>query len=195
MAGNVLRSDLYGGLLRVAMVALVAVALIATSGWGVDRYDVLVRTDNTQDVAVDTKVYMQGLEVGRVASIAPRPVGAAGKLEFIVRLSLLDRFPDGTPLRLPRATTAEVTSALLGGAQLQLTVQADTGGTLAAMVLEGTEAVAAARQLIGATNPVEAAPGSIRGDFALEVTFNMVHGSDSDESAEREIGIWFPELA
>ena len=69
-----------------------------------------------------------------------------------------------------------------------------TGGTLVAMVLEGHEAVAAARQLIGATNPVEAAPGSIRGDFALEVTFNMVHGSDSDESAEREIGIWFPEL-
>jgi len=70
-----------------------------------------------------------------------------------------------------------------------------TGGTLVAMVLEGTEAVAAARQLIGATNPVEAAPGSIRGDYALEVTFNMVHGSDSDESAEREIGIWFPELS
>jgi len=70
-----------------------------------------------------------------------------------------------------------------------------TGGPLVAMVLEGIEAVAAARQLIGATNPVEAAPGSIRGDFALEVTFNMVHGSDSDESAEREIGIWFPELS
>ena len=70
-----------------------------------------------------------------------------------------------------------------------------TGGTLVAMVLEGHEAVAAARQAIGATNPVEAAPGSIRGDFALEVTFNMVHGSDSDESAEREIEIWFPELS
>ncbi|MGA8745331.1 MAG: nucleoside-diphosphate kinase [Solirubrobacterales bacterium] len=70
-----------------------------------------------------------------------------------------------------------------------------TGGTLVAMVLEGHDAVAAARQLIGATNPVEAAPGSIRGDFALEVTFNMVHGSDSEESAEREIEIWFPELA
>jgi nucleoside-diphosphate kinase len=69
-----------------------------------------------------------------------------------------------------------------------------TGGTLVAMVLEGTEAVAAARQLIGATNPTEAAPGSIRGDYALEVTFNMVHGSDSEESAQREIGIWFPEL-
>jgi nucleoside-diphosphate kinase len=70
-----------------------------------------------------------------------------------------------------------------------------TGGTLVAIVLEGTEAVAAARALIGATNPVEAAPGSIRGDYALEVTFNMVHGSDSDESAAREIGIWFPELS
>lgn len=69
-----------------------------------------------------------------------------------------------------------------------------TGGPLVAAVLEGPHAVDAARQLIGSTDPVEAAPGSIRGDFALEVTFNMVHGSDSAESAEREIGIWFPEL-
>lgn len=69
-----------------------------------------------------------------------------------------------------------------------------TGGPLVAAVLEGHEAVAAARQLIGATNPIEAAPGSIRADFGLEVTFNLVHGSDSDESAEREIAIWFPEL-
>jgi nucleoside-diphosphate kinase len=68
-----------------------------------------------------------------------------------------------------------------------------TGGPLVAAVLEGHEAVGAARQVIGATNPIEATPGSIRGDFALEVTFNMVHGSDSDESAEREIGIWFGE--
>jgi nucleoside-diphosphate kinase len=69
-----------------------------------------------------------------------------------------------------------------------------TRGSLVAMVLEGEEAVPAARSLIGATNPVEAVPGSIRGDFALEVTFNLVHGSDSDATAEREIGLWFPEL-
>ena len=69
-----------------------------------------------------------------------------------------------------------------------------TGGPLVAMVLEGDEAVTAARQLIGATNPLEATTGSIRGDFATEVTFNLVHGSDSDESAEREIAIWFPDL-
>ena len=69
-----------------------------------------------------------------------------------------------------------------------------TSGALVAMVLEGGEAVAAARQVIGATNPIEAAPGSIRGDYAVEVTFNLVHGSDSDESADREIAHWFPEL-
>ena len=69
-----------------------------------------------------------------------------------------------------------------------------TGGPLVAMVLEGVEAVRAARQLIGATDPIEAETGSIRGDFGTEVTFNLVHGSDSDESAAREIGIWFPEL-
>jgi nucleoside-diphosphate kinase len=70
-----------------------------------------------------------------------------------------------------------------------------TRGPLVAAIMEGHEAVAAARQVIGATNPIEAAPGSIRGDFGLEVTFNMVHGSDSDESAEREISIWFPDAA
>ena len=68
-----------------------------------------------------------------------------------------------------------------------------TSGPLVAMVLEGEQAVTAARQVIGATNPLEAAPGSIRGDFAIPVGQNMVHGSDSPESAEREIGIWFPE--
>jgi nucleoside-diphosphate kinase len=69
-----------------------------------------------------------------------------------------------------------------------------TRGPLVAMVLEGTSAVEAARQVIGATNPLEAAPGSIRGDLATEITFNLVHGSDSAESAAREIGIFFPEL-
>ena len=69
-----------------------------------------------------------------------------------------------------------------------------TGGPLVALVLEGHEAVKAARQVIGATNPLEAAPGSIRGDFGLEVQTNLVHGSDSPESAAREIGLFFPEL-
>ena len=69
------------------------------------------------------------------------------------------------------------------------------GLRIVAMVLVGHEAVVAARQVIGATNPLEASPGSIRGDYALEVGQNMVHGSDSNESAAREAALFFPELA
>ena len=66
-----------------------------------------------------------------------------------------------------------------------------TSGPIVAIVLEGSEAVQAARQVIGATNPLEAAPGSIRADYALEVGRNMVHGSDSPESGEREAALFF----
>jgi nucleoside-diphosphate kinase len=69
-----------------------------------------------------------------------------------------------------------------------------TSGPLVALVLEGESAVVAARQIIGATNPLEANTGSIRGDFALEVGQNMVHGSDAPESAQREVGLFFPGL-
>jgi nucleoside-diphosphate kinase len=69
-----------------------------------------------------------------------------------------------------------------------------TSGPLVALVLEGESAVVAARQIIGATNPLEANTGSIRGDYALEVGQNMVHGSDAPESAQREVGLFFPDL-
>jgi nucleoside-diphosphate kinase len=69
-----------------------------------------------------------------------------------------------------------------------------TSGPLVALVLEGQDAVKAARQVIGSTNPLEAATGSIRGDFAIEVGQNMVHGSDSAESAAREAKLFFPSL-
>jgi nucleoside-diphosphate kinase len=69
-----------------------------------------------------------------------------------------------------------------------------TSGPIVAMVLEGQDAVTAARQVIGATNPLNAAPGSIRGDFAIELGQNMVHGADSDASAAREAALFFPEL-
>ena len=132
MSANVQRTDLYVGVFLVSVVALVVVALVATSGWGTDRYDIFVRTTSAQDLTVDTRIFLQGLEVGRITQINPRPAGSAGQLEFILRLSLLDRFPDGTPLRLPRGTDAEVVqSSPLGGSQVQLMVRSDSGGTLA----------------------------------------------------------------
>ena len=69
-----------------------------------------------------------------------------------------------------------------------------TSGPLVAMVLEGDEAVEVVRALNGATDGRKAAPGTIRGDLSLSNRENLVHGSDSVESAEREIGIWFPDL-
>ena len=67
-----------------------------------------------------------------------------------------------------------------------------SSGPIVAAILEKDNAVADFRTLIGATNPREAAPGTIRGDLAIEMGENLVHGSDSDESAEREIAIFFP---
>ena len=70
-----------------------------------------------------------------------------------------------------------------------------TSGPLVAMVLEGEAAIRAARQVIGATNPLEATTGSIRGDYATSVGQNMVHGSDAPESAQREVALFFGDLA
>ena len=70
-----------------------------------------------------------------------------------------------------------------------------TGGPLVALVVQGPRAVEATRTLMGVTDPVKSAPGSLRGDFCLEIGENLVHGSDSPESAAREIALFFPGLA
>ena len=69
-----------------------------------------------------------------------------------------------------------------------------TGGSLVAAVIEGPEAIASWRSMMGATNPAAAAPGTIRGDLATETQMNVTHGSDSPESAAREIALFFPTL-
>ena len=71
------------------------------------------------------------------------------------------------------------------------TVEFMTSGLVVAMVLAGESAIETVRDMIGALEPVEARPGTIRGDFTLSIRRNLVHGSDSPESAEREIPIWF----
>ncbi|MFY9588112.1 MAG: nucleoside-diphosphate kinase [Actinomycetota bacterium] len=69
-----------------------------------------------------------------------------------------------------------------------------TGGPLVAMAVEGEEAIATVRTTMGATDPKKAAPGTIRGDLAIELTENIVHGSDSPDSAKRELALFFPDL-
>ncbi|QQE76819.1 nucleoside-diphosphate kinase [Alicyclobacillus sp. SO9] len=70
-----------------------------------------------------------------------------------------------------------------------------TSSPVFAMVWEGENAIATARTMMGKTNPAESAPGTIRGDLGLTIGMNIIHGSDSPESANREIGLWFPEGA
>ena len=79
----------------------------------------------------------------------------------------------------------------VGKAFFEPLVRYITSGPLVAAVLEGPRAVEVVRKTMGTTDPAEAAAGTIRGDFALTVGFNLVHGSDSNESAEREIGLFF----
>ena len=69
-----------------------------------------------------------------------------------------------------------------------------TGGPLVAMVVDGPRAVEAVRNLMGVTDPVAATPGSLRGDYALEIGQNIVHGSDSPDSGRREVALFFPRL-
>lgn len=72
-------------------------------------------------------------------------------------------------------------------------VQFVTGGPVVTMIVEGPNAISVMRAMMGATNPFNAAPGTIRGDFGLDLTQNLIHGSDSPESAKREIALFFPE--
>ncbi len=95
-------------------------------------------------------------------------------------------------IELAQAHYAEHASRPFFGSLLEFI----TSGPVVAVVVEGPRAVAAFRQLAGGTDPVEkATPGSIRGDYGLETQENLVHGSDSPESAAREIALWFPGLA
>ena len=102
------RQDFLVGLLIIAAIGVVVGALIATSGWGERRYDIYVRAASAQGLTVDTKVLVQGLQVGRVTSILPQVNPSTGSVSFLARLSLVERFDKGTQLRLPLGTRAEI---------------------------------------------------------------------------------------
>lgn len=102
------RQDLLVGGLLVAATAVVVGALIATSRIGERRYDLYMRAASAEAINVDTRVTLQGLEVGRVASVSPRVDSATRAVAFVVRLRIAERFPDGSSLAMPVGTVAEV---------------------------------------------------------------------------------------
>jgi nucleoside-diphosphate kinase len=97
-------------------------------------------------------------------------------------------------MQVTRALAEEHYAEHVGKGFFEDLVSFITSGPIVAMVLEGPSAVSVARTMMGPTDPLAAPPGTIRGDYALEIGENIVHGSDSVQSAEREIGLYFDQL-
>ncbi|HWO90101.1 MAG TPA: MlaD family protein [Gemmatimonadales bacterium] len=129
------RTDFYVGLFLVATVAIVVAAFVVTGRLWSDDYDLYVRTNNAQAITVDTRIYLQGVEVGRVAGINPVQDTTTGQVEFVIRASITRRFADGSEVRLPRGTEAILETQLLGGSTLLLRVPPDTA--IATAIREG----------------------------------------------------------
>lgn len=105
------RQDFYVGLLIVVTIALIVGALIATSGWGERRYDLYVRVASADGISQGTPVLIQGLDVGQVTSISPRVDSVTRLIAFVAKLSVKERFEDGSSLQLPMGTRAELVQA------------------------------------------------------------------------------------
>lgn len=105
------RQDFYVGLLLVVTIALVIGALIATSGWGERRYDLYVRVTSADGISRGTAVVIEGLDVGQVTSILPRVDSTTRRISFVAKLSVKERFEDGSRLQLPFGTRAELVQA------------------------------------------------------------------------------------
>lgn len=105
------RQDFIVGLFIVGAIAVVIGALLATSGWGERRYDLYLRTANAEGLSADSKVLLQGLEVGRVASVSPRVDSMTRTITFVARLSVIGRFPSGASLQLPAGTRGQLEPA------------------------------------------------------------------------------------
>lgn len=105
------RQDFFVGLFIVGAIAVVIGALLATSGWGERRYNLYLRTANAEGLTADSKVLLQGLEVGRVASVSPRVDSMTRTVSFVAKLSVIGRFPSGASLQLPKGTRGQLEPA------------------------------------------------------------------------------------
>ncbi|MGH7671289.1 MAG: MlaD family protein [Gemmatimonadales bacterium] len=141
------RQDFYVGLLIVAAIALLVGALIATSGWGERRYDLYLRVASAEGLSQDTRAFVQGLEVGRVRSVSPRVDSVTGTISFVARLSVAQAFADGSSLRLPLGTRAEINASNpLAPAHISLQLPDTRGARGARPFLEPGDTIAMGRR-------------------------------------------------
>jgi ABC-type transporter Mla subunit MlaD len=117
------RRDLLVGLFVLTALGIIVGTLIVTSGLGNVRYTIYMRTESAQDLTRDTRVLLQGLEIGRVAQLNPVRTGIGGVLNFVGKLSINEKFPDGTPVALPagsRAVIAQTSSNPISAPVVQI---------------------------------------------------------------------------
>ena len=133
------RQDFVVGLLLVVTVGLVIGALLATSGWGQRRYALYVRVANAEGISADTRVMVEGLEIGRVSSIVPRVDPASSRVSFIARLSLAQEFENGAKLLLPLGTRASIApvSQISSASEIVLILPDSTHGAAQRMLGAG----------------------------------------------------------
>lgn len=132
------RQDFMVGLVIVGAIAVVVGALLATSGWGERRYDLYLRAASAEGLTADSKVLLQGLEVGRVMRVSPRVDSTARTVSFVAKLSMIERFSGGADLRLPAGTRGRLEPASqISSTVLIRIVLPDSGGRTARLLAEG----------------------------------------------------------
>lgn len=132
------RQDFIVGLVIVGAIAVVVGALLATSGWGERRYDLYLRAASAEGLTADSKVLLQGLEVGRVMRVSPRVDSTTRTVSFVAKLSMIERFSGGADLRLPAGTRGRLEPASqISSTVLIRIVLPDSGGRTARLLAEG----------------------------------------------------------
>jgi ABC-type transporter Mla subunit MlaD len=132
------RQDFIVGLVIVGAIAVVVGALLATSGWGERRYDLYLRAASAEGLTADSKVLLQGLEVGRVMRVSPRVDSTTRTVSFVAKLSMIERFSGGADLRLPAGTRGRLEPASqISSTVLIRIVLPDSGGRAARLLAEG----------------------------------------------------------
>ncbi|HEY6061507.1 MAG TPA: MlaD family protein [Gemmatimonadales bacterium] len=132
------RQDFIVGLVIVGAIAVVVGALLATSGWGERRYDLYLRAASAEGLTADSKVLLQGLEVGRVMRVSPRVDSTTRTVSFVAKLSMIERFSGGADLRLPAGTRGRLEPASqISSTMLIRIVLPDSGGRTARLLAEG----------------------------------------------------------
>ena len=132
------RQDFIVGLVIVGAIAVVVGALLATSGWGERRYDLYLRAASAEGLTADSKVLLQGLEVGRVMRVSPRVDSTTRTVSFVAKLSMIERFSGGADLRLPAGTRGRLEPASqISSTALIRIVLPDSGGRAARLLAEG----------------------------------------------------------